>query len=296
MAMHAHLYLPANRQPPEALLNGRPACDLPFMNRPLWHQYLRLLAELHVSHVALHVPAEALPDLDEAVTFGLQARHAGPALTQDALLEQRLQADRSLPELILSFDCLPSLSALQTLLAVSDHHHLRGIRLHDRQPVALLLAPGTQSTRWLAVTTGPSAELDGVMGYYHAHMQALEQLASWQFYERTLAPGVLAGHHLKLHESAMLDGPLLLGDFVRVREGCVLSQSIIGHDCLIGENCDIQQSIVLPGSRLGGHMHLHRKIVDGNRVIDPFRDCVLVVEDPLLLSQTDHHSWRLMPC
>lgn len=294
--LHARLCQGQHHAALAGLLNGRPAADLPFMNRSLWQQFLHLLAALQVGKLSLHLPDQDLPDLDEAQTFGIEITSCEAASRMQALAGQRMLADRSERELLLSLDCLPYQASLQAMLAVSSQHHLQGISVPDRQLVAIALAQDAPCHAWLEIGVEPVAELDGVMRYYEAHMQALAHLPHWQRYERRIGEQMLAGHHLKLDESVLLDDALLLGDFVRVEAGCVLRQSVIGHDCLIGENCEIDQSIILPGSHIGGHMHLYRKIVDGNRVIDPFRHCILVIDDPLLLSHTHHHGWRMQTC
>jgi sugar O-acyltransferase (sialic acid O-acetyltransferase NeuD family) len=72
--------------------------------------------------------------------------------------------------------------------------------------------------------------------------------------DATLAPGVAVGHMVTIGPAAKLDAHVL-----------VMHLSVIGHDCVVGEN-----TVLCAGVSLGGHVHVGKKsFVGANAVLAP---------------------------
>lgn len=79
---------------------------------------------------------------------------------------------------------------------------------------------------------------------------------------------VLIGENVKIHSSAVIEGPAIIGDFTEIRTGAYLRGAVItGKNCVIGNSSEIKNTILLDyaalphynyagDSIIGSHAHM----------------------------------------
>ncbi len=91
-----------------------------------------------------------------------------------------------------------------------------------------------------------------------------------------IAYGVYIGKNVKIHESAVIEAPAIIGDGTEIRVGAFLRGSVItGRNCVIGNSTELKNCILLDGvqvphynyvgdSILGNHAHLGASSICSN--------------------------------
>ena len=113
-------------------------------------------------------------------------------------------------------------------------------------------------------------DLGTVKDYHQAHMSCLQgSVAGVKPTGNEIAPGIFTGTHCKIAESAILQGPIAMGHGVTIKAGAKLTGPVyLGPGCVVEEKAEVQESIVLPYSRLGADAVIRKAIVDRDCLID----------------------------
>jgi len=94
------------------------------------------------------------------------------------------------------------------------------------------------------------------------HKDILDGMVNIDFPGKKIAPSVWAGKDVEIHSGAIIRGPILIGDFVKIKEGAEVSEfSVIGDNCVIEENASIRKTIILHNTIIGPQCELRGAVI-----------------------------------
>lgn len=104
--------------------------------------------------------------------------------------------------------------------------------------------------------------------------------------EREVGKSVWVGRNVRIHPSANIDGPVVIGENTRVGAGVYLGPyTVIGANCVLGRNSFISASSVMPNLFIGEGLAIAQAIVFGNRLFNVRLGASIHVADNLVVSQ-----------
>jgi NDP-sugar pyrophosphorylase family protein len=104
--------------------------------------------------------------------------------------------------------------------------------------------------------------------------------------ESEVAPMVWAARNVKIHPSATIEGPVLIGENTRIGPGVFVGAgSVIGSECILGRNSSITKSTIMPNLFIGEGLGISHSIVFSNRIFNIRLATSIAVHDRLLVSQ-----------
>jgi NDP-sugar pyrophosphorylase family protein len=108
-----------------------------------------------------------------------------------------------------------------------------------------------------------------------------------QLVGKEVIPGVWVGRNSRIHPSAQLIPPVLLGENVNVGQGVVLGpETVVGANTIIADQASIQSSTIFENTYVGKLIHIQDRLVDRNLVIDSGSSEHIQITDPFLLYET----------
>lgn len=82
---------------------------------------------------------------------------------------------------------------------------------------------------------------------------------------REIAPGVLVGTGVKIHESAVIEGRAVIGAGCEIRPGAYLRGDVLlGEGCVIGNSTELKNCVLLDGAQVPHYNYIGDSIL-GNR-------------------------------
>jgi len=106
--------------------------------------------------------------------------------------------------------------------------------------------------------------------YLAAHHDILERRIEVHLKGTEIHDGVFAGDDVVIDEEAHLYGPLLIGDGVRVERGAKLGGlTCLGDGVRIGPGARVEGSVILDGSEVGERCVISESIIGRNTVLGP---------------------------
>lgn len=89
-----------------------------------------------------------------------------------------------------------------------------------------------------------------------------------------------------VHPRAVLTGPCWIGEATQVEAAARIGPgACIGAGCTVEGGTEIIDSVVLPGTFVGGGLHLSRRIADGPVLLDPDKGVRAEITDRFILSR-----------
>ncbi|HBF37372.1 MAG TPA: nucleotidyltransferase [Firmicutes bacterium] len=134
------------------------------------------------------------------------------------------------------------------------------------------------------VASGYWSDIGNLEQYRQAHYDVLTGKVNVEMPGRKIRPGVWAGEGVEIAPDAIITGPVLLGDHVKIEEravigemsvigdygtiqrGSELQRSILWGHCYIGSDSEIRGSILCQNNHLKGRNILHEGVVLGENV------------------------------
>ncbi len=133
------------------------------------------------------------------------------------------------------------------------------------------------------IYTGIYVPLDSLENYHQAILRLMEtvlpanglEVSAGLFADRLSRVGseshqsghVVVGANTSIHKSARLQGPCIIGD-----------------NCYVDQGANVNNSIVLPGTYIGENLQIENSIVAGNTLFRIDRGVQIQVPDPMLIS------------
>jgi hypothetical protein len=83
------------------------------------------------------------------------------------------------------------------------------------------------------------------------------------------APGIWIGRNVRIHPTAVIQGPVLIDENVRIGRNVRLGPcAVIGADCLVGEGSLISHSVICRGTYVGVRLDVKNALVNGATFVD----------------------------
>ncbi|MDH5534026.1 MAG: NDP-sugar synthase, partial [Betaproteobacteria bacterium] len=288
--------VPASLAP---LLEQRPFGLLPLAGRPLLHHQLSALAAAGVREVQLyvsHLPHLTRDFVGTGARWGLRVRcHSVAAAGQ--FLERPLRAliDRRLGQggIAMAMNCFVDAATLRAMMLECGAAPLR-LQAGSGHALPCFAVPERARRMDAPSMARFHADdpilIDSPKALWQANVRLLEGMRSVAHRERRVADAVYLGNGCRLHESAQLAEPSLIGArSVLGRRTRVGAHSIIGQDVFLDESSEVHASIVFDGTYVGPHGFIEGKLVDGCRMVDVESGEAVYIDDPSLLGTSAQH-------
>jgi mannose-1-phosphate guanylyltransferase / phosphomannomutase len=123
-------------------------------------------------------------------------------------------------------------------------------------------------------------DIGTLTAYCDVHRDILDGKIDIPFPGKKIAPDVWAGRDVEIHPRAIVRGPVIIGDFVRIKEGAEVSESsLIGDNCVIEEDASIRKSIILHNTIIGPKSELRGAVIGKRCVLEQhvavYEGCVI---------------------
>ncbi|MDG1874815.1 MAG: hypothetical protein P8J27_12950 [Mariniblastus sp.] len=123
--------------------------------------------------------------------------------------------------------------------------------------------------------------------YYLDSQQRImsENLASMLSVERQLRDDIWIGRNVSIHPTALLNGPILIGENTRIASGVTLGPyAVVGSNCLIDRNTSIERATVLPNLYVGEGLQVNDSIVSSSAIVNARLNVELPFSNRLIIS------------
>jgi NDP-sugar pyrophosphorylase family protein len=112
---------------------------------------------------------------------------------------------------------------------------------------------------------------------------------------RQLRPGVWVGAGARIHRDARLLAPAFVGNCCNVHRGAVVTRgSSMEHDCELDCAAVLDNSSLLPNTRIGAGLDVEQAVVGLRHVYSLKHNVDVKVEDHRLVAATDQNSMRVL--
>ena len=102
----------------------------------------------------------------------------------------------------------------------------------------------------------------------------------------SLKDGSSIGHNVRTPPSSHLKAPILVGDDCRFGAMTTVgAHAVIGNHVIVDAYSELSDCLVLDDTYIGRNLEIHRKIVAGNRVIDPADGTMVQIDDSWLVAR-----------
>lgn len=123
--------------------------------------------------------------------------------------------------------------------------------------------------------------ITSIGAFFNANLQLLDDPGECVIPGYSAEAGVHIGTDVAIRTGAEVQGPVFLGDMVRIGRGStVVGNSVLCDGCAIDEGTYLSGSIIFPRTYIGRRVELIRKIVFGRRIIDPDAGVFVDIEEP----------------
>lgn len=119
------------------------------------------------------------------------------------------------------------------------------------------------------IVDGYWCDIGTLATYADVHRDILGGLVKIDFPGKKIASDIWAGRDCEIHPTAIIRGPVFIGDFVKIKEGAELSEfSAIGDNCIIEEEASIRKSIILHNTIIGPKCELRGAVIGKRCVLE----------------------------
>lgn len=110
----------------------------------------------------------------------------------------------------------------------------------------------------------------GTLGSYRdVHRAILDGLVNIDFPGKKIGDNVWVGRNVEISPDSVIRGPVVLGNFVRVKPGAEISEfSVIGDNCVIDRGASVRRSIILHNTIIGSKSELRGAVIGKRCVIE----------------------------
>jgi len=104
------------------------------------------------------------------------------------------------------------------------------------------------------------------------------------------------GRRLRISESAVLRGPLLMGDEVYIRKDAEIGpNALIGDRSLIDEGARVANSVIGPDTYIGCNTSFEYQYVSGDYCVDLNNQAAIYIDDPVIIADlTKGAEWHFL--
>ncbi|MCP4130255.1 MAG: NTP transferase domain-containing protein [bacterium] len=117
------------------------------------------------------------------------------------------------------------------------------------------------------IADGYWCDVGNLNSYRDVQTDILDDLVTVDMPGIKMEKDIWIGKDVDIHPEAVLKGPIVLGDFVRVKKGAEISEfSVIGDNCIIEENASLRRSVILHSTIIGPKSELRGTVI-GKRCV-----------------------------
>jgi len=117
------------------------------------------------------------------------------------------------------------------------------------------------------IADGYWCDVGNLTSYSDVQKDILDELVKIDLPGMKIAKNIWVGKNVEIHPDAVIKGPVLFGDFVRIKKGAEISEfSVIGDNCVIEENASVRRSVILHSTIIGPKCELRGTII-GKRCV-----------------------------
>jgi len=132
-----------------------------------------------------------------------------------------------------------------------------------------------------------------IQDYFHLNFKILHQDTCYTLPSYKVEDGVLTGMNDVIMPNVEIAPPVLLCDNVFLQRGCELAGDvIIGQNVIVDKDCYLKSCIIFDNSFVGEGMEMVNKIISSQRIIDPFINAYILIEDDCFVSEM-RNFWKL---
>ncbi len=119
------------------------------------------------------------------------------------------------------------------------------------------------------IATGYWCDVGNLATYGSVHKDILNGLVKIDIPGKRIAHDIWVGTDVEIHPEAIINGPVLIGNFTRIKRGAEISEfSVIGANCVIEENASVRMSILLHNTLVGPRCELRGAIIGKRCVLE----------------------------
>lgn len=119
------------------------------------------------------------------------------------------------------------------------------------------------------ITDGYWCDIGNMEAYRKVHHDILSGRVKINFPGKKIGVNIWAGNDVEIHPSAEIVGPVVLGNYVKIKKNAKVSEySIIGDNAVINESASIRRSVVLNNTIVGTKSQIRGAVVGKRSVIE----------------------------
>ncbi|MEJ5360545.1 MAG: sugar phosphate nucleotidyltransferase [Spirochaetota bacterium] len=130
------------------------------------------------------------------------------------------------------------------------------------------------------ISDGYWCDIGNLEAYRKVHQDILNGMVKITFPGKKIGENIWAGKDVEIHPEAKVTGPVVLGNYVKIKKGAEVSEySVIGDNTVIHENASVRRSVVLHNTIIGTKTEIRGAIIGKRNVIE---DTVSIYEDAVI--------------
>jgi len=279
---------------------GIPWALLPIANRPLLDYWLECCAEQGIRHVhiAMGDGAEQIERFaGDGTRWGLRIQY-GFARPNEQPLDYVRQIHEPTDDGLLFIGGPVFLRRRQAFLS-SGFQSLDACRFNHgddtlflfgktKKEVETLLEGGAGSKRGLEQIHIHPFPVDSVAAYHDLNMKMVRgEFARYLIAGYGTADGSSVGYNVLTPPSAFLRAPIIVGNDCRMGAMSTVGPNVvIGDHVIVDSRSELSNCVILQDTYIGQNLEIDRKIVSGNRLIDPTDGTVVEIDDSWVVART----------
>ncbi len=119
------------------------------------------------------------------------------------------------------------------------------------------------------ISDGYWCDIGNLDAYRDANRDILDGLVKIEFPGKKIGDNIWAGKNVEIASDAHIIGPVVIGDFVRIKSGAEVSEfSAIGNNCVIEENASLRRTVLLHSTIIGPKCELRGAIIGKRCVLE----------------------------
>jgi len=156
------------------------------------------------------------------------------------------------------------------------------------EEVRVLLEGGDGSDRGLEQIHIHPFPIDSVAAYHDLNMKMVRgEFARYLTAGYAMSDGSSVGYNVLTPPSAFLRAPIIVGNDCRMGTMSTIGPNVVIADhVIVDSRSEVSNCIILQDTYIGQNLEIHRKIVSGNRLIDPTDGTVVEIDDSWVVART----------
>lgn len=119
------------------------------------------------------------------------------------------------------------------------------------------------------ISDGYWCDVGNIDSYKSVHYDILDDMVSIDLPGKMIQHNVWVGRNVEIHPDAVINGPAIIGDFVRIKEKAEISDfTVIGNNCVVEAGASLRRSIILHSTVIGPKSELRGAIIGKRCVLE----------------------------